>query len=659
MGKTKMTTMLKLTGLFDSLRAKLIFIIVLSLVIAMFISSAVFVFYDRKESHAKLHENITAMGNVTAERSSAALAFGDKTSIRQNLSALMTVEIIDSGCVYDKGGEIYSEVYRKGYNGPLCARKFGVLERWRESDVNHLIVDIPISKRGISHGYLVISASLKSLYDRSLKIFWVTVMVSLISILFAYLITRRLQNKLVEPIESLSRAADKVTESQDFSVRATRMSNDEVGVLVDSFNSMLQRIQGAHGQLRDMVSELEEQSLRLKYHAKTSETKRDEVQTLLASASHDLKQPLQAMAMFTAALRDTSPQDQPYLFDKLERAIENMRQLFTDLMDVSSLEKRMNMDKQEEVIYLPGILEQVSTEFSVLASNKGLTLRTRFNECSIYTHASTFQRIIRNLLNNALRYTEEGGILLACKKRASHVLVEIWDTGAGIESDKLQDIFKQFVQVNDDKEKSSQGVGLGLSIVRRSCELLDYKISVHSRVGKGSVFRIKIPASKIFISDGEADTATTERRAPALNDSPEVVSPQSLVDAGDKSKGKHICLIDDDPDIRESLALLLQGWGVNVLDAESLESMLERVDKLNGYVPDLILSDYQLSDNQLGDQVIESLRSHFGISIPAIIVTGIGDPEAIKALKKRGYKVLSKPVRPAKLRSLMNHLLTD
>ena len=649
---------------FKSLRHKLIFTIVLTLAIAMSISSTVFIFYDRNQAIEKLYENILAIGKVTAQRSEAALAFGDEISIRQNINALMTLENVEVSCAY-KNDVIFSETYRTRYNGLRCQENIDEFEEWEETNKNYLSVNIPIQKKDMVLGYLIISANLNTVNERSLQIIWITMLVSFLSILIAYAITSSLQKKLVNPIESLSRAADIVRVSQDYSIQVQRMSNDEVGVLVDSFNSMLRHIQGAHGNLRDMVGELEEQSLRLKYHAKQSETKRDEVQTLLASASHDLKQPLQAMVMFVEALKENSSKDQLYILDKLELAVENMRDLFTDLLDLSSFEKRFKKNDKTEQKYLPDILEQISSEFRVLAAKKSLNFRARFNPCYVATHSSTLQRIIRNLLTNAIRYTSQGAILLTCRKRRGCIYIEVWDTGSGIESDKLSIIFNQFVQVSENRDQSSQGVGLGLSIVKRSCELLGYKIDVRSKFGKGSMFRIVIPID----DDRIPEESLKNTDSPCISDrhdvSNSIISGQiveanaynELHEHSDKIKAKRVYLIDDESDIRESVATLLTSWRAEITEAESTELLFDIMTKNNAIKPDIIVSDYQLGEDEYGDHTIEKIRSFFGENIPAIIITGVGDQDIIRQLKEKGFKVLSKPVKPAKLRALMNHLL--
>jgi CheY-like chemotaxis protein len=241
-----------------------------------------------------------------------------------------------------------------------------------------------------------------------------------------------------------------------------------------------------------------------------------------------------------------------------------------------------------------------------------------------------------NLLNNAMRYTNEGGVLLACRLKdgGKRAWIEVWDTGIGIAPEHQTAVFREFYQVGNLSRERSKGLGLGLNIVQRTALLLGHPLELWSCPGKGSRFRIDVELT--------APGTTMDRRRTVRRDAPDDLS------------GLLVHVIEDDGLARAALVNLLLSWGVRVAEAPSLALALDQVQQ--GLQSDLIISDYRLPDNQNGIEVVRRLRLAAQKEIPAFLVSGNTDPDLIQAAKEAGLTLMHKPVRPAKLRSLMGRL---
>ena len=244
---------------------------------------------------------------------------------------------------------------------------------------------------------------------------------------------------------------------------------------------------------------------------------------------------------------------------------------------------------------------------------------------------------MRNLLSNALSYTERGGILLGARRRGGHLRLEVWDTGIGIPPDKIAEIFEDFTQLGNEHRDRDRGLGLGLAIVKRIAKLLNTKVTVRSVPGKGSAFALEVPL---------AHSPTAEALA----------SAGAQAHGLQESRGKLIAVIDDELSVREGLALLLADWGHAPITGSTTEEVLGQLSQL-GLAPDLIIADYQLAGGRTGSQAIEEIRRQCGRSLPAIVLTGDTAPEHLGAARRKGYILLHKPIGQEHLRLVLGSLL--
>ncbi|MDN3637338.1 ATP-binding protein [Simiduia curdlanivorans] len=637
-----------------SIKRKLLVIVITSLAIAMLSASIFFVLYDRGKAQENLANNIELIAIMTGKRSSAALAFNDKNALRDNLETLRILPGYIAACVYDREHKLYLHDNLKGRehleNHATPCPQTPNTEKPSIIEGSEIRAIAEITRNNVIYGSLLIRYSLEEIEQRTKLFSIATFIISMISILITLLITRRLQGSFIYPITSLNAIADLVSQSQDYAIRAPLHSHDEIGNLVKSFNGMLNIIQQKHLSLNEAILELQQSSLELKSYAASAEERGAEFQQLLAGASHDLRQPLQAMAIFVDALKLSATKDQSQLVKKLDIAIENMSQLFSDLLDYSRLRSKQQANFIEGPVNLKQLLFKVSHEFEAVANDKNLFVRFRADDINVIGHSTSIERIIRNLLSNAIRYTETGGVLISCRRRQGGVVVEVFDSGIGIKPESLSTIFDSYVQEDRNFSGQQDGVGLGLSIVTRLCNLMHYSLEVKSNLGRGTRFRIVIPAPK-YISTSAADRSDDAPSVANLIDQT-LMRQQVLED-------KSVCLIDDDPEILAQLHALLTSWGAKVSSADSLEQVHQLIPRYKRSAPDIIVSDYQIGVVDTGIDAVDLIRVACNHAVPALIITGISDETELQILRSQGYNVLRKPVKPAKLRAVISFMLNQ
>jgi CheY-like chemotaxis protein len=278
------------------------------------------------------------------------------------------------------------------------------------------------------------------------------------------------------------------------------------------------------------------------------------------------------------------------------------------------------------------LMERVRVEYEPVARQKGLTLFVARNSLFVRSDPVLLERIMRNLIANAVRYTDRGRVILGARRATESVRIEVWDSGRGIPKDKHREIFQEFRQLDNPERDRRKGLGLGLAIVERLVRLLDHTLELRSQLGKGSVFTVTLPRGQRedFIP-GEADGQIVVDRDVA----------NSL-----------ILVVDDEPDVRDSMLALLGKWRCEVIAAESCAEMLGKLVSVHR-LPDLIVADYRLRGEESGIEVIARLREEFNSQVPALLITGDTGIEHLREAEESGLHVLHKPLNPSRLRALI------
>lgn len=353
----------------------------------------------------------------------------------------------------------------------------------------------------------------------------------------------------------------------------------------------------------------------------------------LASVSHDLRQPMHAIGLFAATLKQrvTTP-EQHELVQHIEDSVAALHNMFDGLLSISQMDSGM-IEPNLESCDLAALLKRVGQAFRPLAEQKGLNLRMHVCPAWVKSDSMLLGRMLNNLLANAIRYTERGGVLLACRRRQGQWMVQIWDTGVGMAAEHLPKIFEAYYQIGNAERNSAQGVGLGLAMVSGIAHLLDYKIEVYSRLGRGSVFNIILP----------------------IAESPQINRHSGMDRQLGQFKHERVLIIEDDQAARESLRGLLSNWELDVMTAADHGQASSRIDQ-DQKAPALIICDYRLPQKS-GVDTIATLRKNLGVDVPAILISADTMPESMAMMQASGLPILYKPVRPAKLRALIASLL--
>ncbi len=357
----------------------------------------------------------------------------------------------------------------------------------------------------------------------------------------------------------------------------------------------------------------------------------------LRAANHDLRQPLATLKILIYnCMSETDEEHRNDLFHAMDIAVSIMEDLLGALLQIGQLDAGKIVPRVT-TFQLAQIFQRLDIQFRHQAQEKGLKLRIVESRSSITSDKALLERILSNLVANAVRYTDVGRILIGCRRAGGKLRIEVRDTGRGISGEFIERIFDEFYQVADGKRDKKRGLGLGLNIVKRIAGLLDHPISVRSRPGRGSVFAIEVPSGNVWHSD--------------------IGEPEISESIGGEFAGVCVLLIEDDEALRIATTELLERWGI-VVHAIQDEAQARDLIGRSAFDPKLIIADYSLRD-QHGTEVVQSICALLGRTVPSIIVTADTDPLLIKRLKVEGFPVLIKPVNPPRLRVLMHNLLYE
>lgn len=485
-------------------------------------------------------------------------------------------------------------------------------------------------------GYAVVELSMQPLRNQERNLLMVAIGVGILGLLVGGMLALQLGERVVRPVMSLSRRIQRIGHG-DFEAQHGLSPHEPLIELHHALNDMALRLAWGRDELEQRVEAVTKELRERKEEAESATMAKSR---FLAAASHDLRQPIHALGMFVARLAQF-PMDanMRQLVQHLDSSVQAMQNLLDGLLDVSRLDAGA-VTANVRPVSINVIFDFVRVSNTPLARDKGVRLRVRPTTYWCLSDPVLLQRMVMNLANNALRYTPTGTVLICCRmvNNGADLRIDVMDSGVGIAPEHQTDIFKEFFQVGNAARDRSQGLGLGLNIVQRSARLLGHAVKLESAPGRGTRFSIVVPTASAPLLSVSRDT-----EASAL-----VASPQSSLG------GVRVLVVEDDFSSRQAQDELLQSWGCEVLAVGTAAHAYKSVEQ--GFQADVVISDFRLGGESNGLDVIDQIRHLAGWVVPACVVSGDTDADLMQAARAASLTLLHKPVRPAKLRSLVRHL---
>ncbi len=453
--------------------------------------------------------------------------------------------------------------------------------------------------------------------------------ITLLGLIPAILLINKLALAGVKPLLDIVAMVKRISSGafgSHMDVTARSQELRELQAMVNQMSESLRSYQ------QDMEARVGSVTAELEHKKKEAEQASLAKSRFLAAASHDLRQPMHAISLYVESLKtQMHGRAAEEVLNKIERSINSTVELFNAILDVTKLDAGV-IQPHLAAVRIRTLFLNLAEEFAAEAESKGLSLRVRSPDVWVESDAILLERIIRNLLSNAILHTTRGGVLLSARPFKGQLRLQIWDTGCGIAPEHQPWIFDEFYQVGTQEAYMRHGLGLGLAIVRRLARLLGYPLQLHSRPGQGTVFSLDVPV---------------QASAPASPDQP--CKTGRIVLSG------CVVVVDDDPAVRDALGGLLSQWGVKVRLFGDLKQLRNELH----VAPDAVLADYQLPDGETGLTVIEAIHARWGRTIPAILITGDTRADTVQKLDALGQRVLYKPIQPAQLLSILRGVMPE
>jgi signal transduction histidine kinase/CheY-like chemotaxis protein len=358
----------------------------------------------------------------------------------------------------------------------------------------------------------------------------------------------------------------------------------------------------------------------------------------LRAANHDLRQPLASLKILVySCLVAESEEERRQALHAMEVSVAIMEDLLGSLLNIGQLDA----GKIEPVIgtfQVSSILARLNIQFAHRAREKGLDLRIVPSKLAVVSDRILLERILSNLLGNAIRYTDVGRVLVGCRRHGRHLRIIVADTGIGIAPQHHEAIFEEFYRVSDSQANASHSLGLGLNIARRLSEILGHRIGLASTLGKGTAFFVDVPIGNVWHS-GAGEPEISER-------------------IGGEFAGLCCLVLEDDKMLRDALTAMLERWGLSVVTIDDFDNAAKAVTDLPKQ-PDIILTDYRLRGRIQGTDLVGQINEILEKPCPALVMTADTAPDVINGIKAHGFPLLIKPVSPPSLRVVMHNLLFE
>ena len=483
-------------------------------------------------------------------------------------------------------------------------------------------------------GKVIVEISKDRLNREKIEMLGLNLILLLLVLLTSMLIAMRVSRRITLPVLEMSNAIRRIGDGHlDIHIAGNQVQ--ELDALASGINDMAKLLQQDRNTLQQRIDEATQEMRRKKEEAERANFDKSR---FLAAASHDLRQPMHALGLFVGELHSRlDTVEQRKIASKVEESVEALSSLLDSLLDISKLDAGIVIP-QIQGVDIEAMIKRLAQDFIPVAQRKNISLRVRCANTMVLSDPVLLERILLNLMGNAIRYTPQNGtVLLGCRRRGDDLRIEVRDNGIGIPPTEQQNVFREFVQLANSARDRSKGLGLGLAIVDRLARLLHHSLTLRSAPGRGSTFSVTVPrmfgVEELLAEQGNMSVSAMPRL--------------------DRMENLQVLVVDDDMLVRISTAGILESWGCRVLVAGDLQ---ESKDLCSQAQLDMVICDYRLPDGD-GLMLADYIKAHYEIQPAFILVSGDTAPEIQQAANERGLHLMHKPVRPAKLRSLVIFLL--
>ncbi len=600
---------------------------------------------DLEDAH---HARGKAFARQLVAASEYAVFSGNREALQQLTNAILSEEGVTGVLVGSRHGTLLARSGLSSHHSGTAIDRANTLQIEVDGDTLRIIEPIIPSRLELDEdlttvsygeqalsderpilGYVMIELSRHELDAKRNELLRAGIITILIVLIGTLALAISMSRGVTGPIRQVASTVKRIGQGR-FDERSPIVGGGSLRILASGVNDMAAELASMHA---DMNARIEAATAELRARKEEAEQANTTKSRFLAAASHDLRQPMHALGLFITELSQQALDGRSrHLLDQVSASAEAMEDLLDSLLDISKLDAGVLKPNVQPFPVQP-ILDRIERSLAPVAKEKGLGLKIRPCEAWVVSDPVLFERILSNLVSNGVRHTKTGRVLVGCRRRGRALRVEVHDTGVGIAREAQAIIFQEFVQLDNPARMREKGLGLGLAIVRRLTDLLGHPLDLRSLPDKGSLFAIEAPTSAPLPDE----LATSEHRR----------------ETGDLT-GVHIAVVDDDPLALPAIESLLRSWGCAVTAAPDADALMAALT--DDECPDLLISDLRLGTDLAGLGVIAAMRGRFGELLPAAVITGDTAPETLNAAQSAGLPVLHKPVRPARLRALINRL---
>ncbi len=622
--------------------------IITAAVLPVLVLAIVLTAYYATAQYASLDEAHVARGRALARQVAAASEYavfsGDRAALQRFATATLAEEGVLGVAVVDRDGTVLALNRIDAHPQAESLGRGNAGEELADGRMHRIIapivagsveLDDPLSRIAMSGrnpqpfpdtlGRVIVDLSRQPVLDRRAELQRNGAIVVGLALIGALALAIAMSRSVSRPIREVAATVERIGQGR-FTERVPILGGGSIQTLAEGVNRMAAELAASHAELSERV---EAATAELRARKDEAEMANIAKTRFLAAASHDLRQPMHALGLFIAALAEQNLDPRAnHLIEQIGASASAMEDLLDSLLDISRLDAGV-LEPRRQPVALQMLFDRIRTNMQRDASDRNVKLFIRRTEAWVESDPVLLERIVANLVSNAVRYAPDGRVLVCARADQGRVRIEVRDNGIGIPRESQAVIFQEFVQLGNPERSRGKGLGLGLAIVSRLTALLGHQLNVRSAPGRGSVFAVTLPAAS---------------SAPP-------VEPVADRTPGDLA-GTHVVIIDDDPLALTSLEVLLRSWDCAVTSGTDLAAVVGALDT-GTRPPQVVLSDLRLGSEVGGVSTIAALRSRYGRNIPAALVSGDTLPEALRMAQDAGLPLLNKPLRPAKLRAFL------